>query len=339
MKGEAGLNHDESKTLPSRKELRLAREAAEKEAATHVERVDQERDDVVATATFDTAGYARGPMKKVKPRTPKFLLTRPRNGLANRRGVLIGAGLAAMVTVGSAVSALSFSGPHDALAAHGVVDDGTQPNVQPAVPESLKKTNSAADAARYNGFKRGFAGTNVVQCDVRRAPNSLVSAFVEGEEYVVMPMAANTYRITSPFGWRLDPFSYTPSIHLGVDMAAPTGTPIYAMADGTVVHAGEGIDGRSNNVIVIEHEINGEKYMSWYVHMYDDGVFVKTGDVVKAGQHIGAVGSNGRSTGPHLHFEIHTGHELVLEDGSIDNIIDPMDKLNELGAIDVSDLC
>lgn len=250
------------------------------------------------------------------------------------------AGLTAVAMAGSAAVAMTLPDMNDASAAQGFPNpQATRGEIHPTVPDSLKKAKSAADSARYHGIERELADTVVVRCEVRRGANSLVSAFVEGEEYVVSPMAAGTYRLSSSFGFRYDPFTFEPSRHLGEDFAAPAGTPIYAIADGTVIHVGEGIDGRSSNLIVIAHEINGEKYTSWYVHMYDDGVFVELGDQVAAGQHIGAVGSKGYSTGPHLHFEIHSGHELSLPGGSLDNILNPLETLEKLGAIDVTELC
>lgn len=68
------------------------------------------------------------------------------------------------------------------------------------------------------------------------------------------------------------------------DYAAPNDTPIYAMADGVVIHAGGSYAGRSENTVIIRHQIGGKVYESWYVHMYDHGVLVKEGDTVTAGQ-------------------------------------------------------
>ncbi|NCD19243.1 MAG: M23 family metallopeptidase [Actinobacteria bacterium] len=127
---------------------------------------------------------------------------------------------------------------------------------------------------------------------------------------VVRPMAEGTYRNTSQYGPRWG------SIHTGTDFAARVGTPIFAIADGTVVHAGGGKDGRSGQLVIIHHVIDGQDVWSWYGHMYSDGVYVAEGETVKAGQVIAGVGSNGRSSGPHLHFEIHVGE--------LENHMDPL---------------
>lgn len=97
--------------------------------------------------------------------------------------------------------------------------------------------------------------------------------------------------------------------HQGIDYAGPTGTPIYAYADGRVVAAGPASG--FGNWIVVDHNIGGTVVSSVYGHMYNDGVLVSAGEQVRAGQEIGKIGSNGQSTGPHLHFEIWNGGRLT----------------------------
>lgn len=122
---------------------------------------------------------------------------------------------------------------------------------------------------------------------------------------LVFPLPNGTWVNTSDYGWREDPFTGERAFHAGTDWAADGGTPILAMADGVVSFAGH--LGGYGNLIVIEHTIDGERIASAYAHMWDDGVLVGVGDRVVAGQHIGNVGSNGKSTGAHLHFEIRPG--------------------------------
>ncbi|MBD8061441.1 M23 family metallopeptidase [Actinomycetaceae bacterium Sa1BUA1] len=126
-----------------------------------------------------------------------------------------------------------------------------------------------------------------------------------GAERMAMPLAVGTYTQSSLYGNRVHPIQGTWTKHEGLDFAAPLGTPIHAVADGVVVHAGEGLDGRSSMLVIVEHEIDGQTFFSWYVHMYEDGVFVTEGQQVRGGEVIGEVGNNGNSTGPHLHLEIH----------------------------------
>ncbi len=110
-----------------------------------------------------------------------------------------------------------------------------------------------------------------------------------------MPVAQGY--IASGFGDRSDPFDGHAAIHMGVDFSAPEGTPVSAVADGVVTYAGE----RSGygNVVEIDH---GNGYMTRYAH--NSAFIVEVGTRVHAGQVIAKVGSTGRSTGPHCHFEV-----------------------------------
>lgn len=134
--------------------------------------------------------------------------------------------------------------------------------------------------------------------------NGDLSLFAEQEAELYWPMKQGSFRWTSPFGYRIHPVTGVSKLHEGVDMSAPLGTPIYAVADGKVISQA---DFSASMAVVISHEINGEKFYSAYLHMYADGIFVKVGQTVKKGQMIGEVGNAGLSTGPHLHFEIHPG--------------------------------
>jgi murein DD-endopeptidase MepM/ murein hydrolase activator NlpD len=106
-------------------------------------------------------------------------------------------------------------------------------------------------------------------------------------------------RIASGFGYRIDPIYKTVKFHAGLDFTAPQGTPIYATADGTVTTAGFS-DGGFGNHVVINH---GYGYETVYGHMVR--VKARAGQRVKRGDLIGYVGSTGKSTGPHCHYEVH----------------------------------
>ncbi|KFC61993.1 Peptidase, M23 family [Devosia sp. LC5] len=112
--------------------------------------------------------------------------------------------------------------------------------------------------------------------------------------------------LRSRFGYRIHPIFHTRKLHTGVDLAARTGTPIYASGDGTIQLAGW--QSGYGNKIEIKH-VNG--YETAYGHMsrFADGM--KPGVRVRQGQVIGFVGSTGQSTGPHLHFEMHINGNLV----------------------------
>lgn len=128
-----------------------------------------------------------------------------------------------------------------------------------------------------------------------------VTAAVETGPVVMWPMARGSYTYTSPWGMRIHPVTGARAMHEGIDLAAPLGTPIMAVYDGVVEKAGPY---GSQMAIYIKHEIDGQVFYSGYLHMYTSGIYVKEGERVKAGQVIAGVGNSGRSTGPHLHFEI-----------------------------------
>ncbi|MGD2134312.1 MAG: peptidoglycan DD-metalloendopeptidase family protein [Maricaulaceae bacterium] len=115
-----------------------------------------------------------------------------------------------------------------------------------------------------------------------------------GDVFTVAPLQA---RITAPYARLIDPIAQEPRFHTGMDFGAPEGTPIVAPADGRVILAGE----RGGYGLVVELDHGGE-LKTRYAHLSTQEV--ATGDQVTAGQLIGRVGSTGRSTGPHLHWEV-----------------------------------
>ncbi|MEY3152459.1 MAG: M23 family metallopeptidase [Bacteroidota bacterium] len=110
-------------------------------------------------------------------------------------------------------------------------------------------------------------------------------------------------RVSSGFGYRIDPLYKTVKFHPGLDFTAPQGTPVYATADGVIRVAGNLGNGYGNH-IVIDH---GYSYNTLYGHLYR--LKVKRGQAVKRGEVIGYVGNTGKSTGPHLHYEVIKGRK------------------------------
>jgi murein DD-endopeptidase MepM/ murein hydrolase activator NlpD len=104
--------------------------------------------------------------------------------------------------------------------------------------------------------------------------------------------------VGSGYGMRNDPFTGQMSMHSGIDFAAPVGTPIFAAAGGVVVTAER--NPAYGNMVEIDH---GKGLSTMYAHT--SRILVKNGDFVRKGQKIAEVGTTGRSTGPHLHFEVH----------------------------------
>lgn len=103
--------------------------------------------------------------------------------------------------------------------------------------------------------------------------------------------------VSSGFGDRESPFDSSSEFHEGIDISAPFGSPVAAAADGVVTLAE--LNAGLGNAVAIDH---GYGFVSRYGHL--SGILVREGDKVKAGQKIGLVGSTGRSTGPHLHYEV-----------------------------------
>ncbi len=110
--------------------------------------------------------------------------------------------------------------------------------------------------------------------------------------------------ITSPFGYRKSPFTGRREFHEGVDIAAPVGAPIRAPADGVVVFAGW--NGGYGKMVVVDH---GYGFFTRYGHC--SKILVKVGERVRRGEIIAKVGNTGRSTAPHLHYEVRVGKVAV----------------------------
>jgi murein DD-endopeptidase MepM/ murein hydrolase activator NlpD len=110
--------------------------------------------------------------------------------------------------------------------------------------------------------------------------------------------------ITSGFGTRADPFTGGRAHHLGIDFSAHTGDPVLAAAGGVVSFAG--IKNGYGNVVEVDH---GNGYTTLYGH--NSRLVVRVGDIVRAGQQLAKAGSTGRSTGPHVHFEVHVNGRPV----------------------------
>ena len=115
----------------------------------------------------------------------------------------------------------------------------------------------------------------------------------------IMPVSnKNLKKPASGYGVRIDPIYKTAKFHAGMDFSANIGTPVYATGDGTVVKAGW--ETGYGNLIQVDH---GFGYVTWYAHL--SKYKVRPGQKVVRGEVIGEVGNTGKSTGPHLHYEVH----------------------------------
>jgi murein DD-endopeptidase MepM/ murein hydrolase activator NlpD len=107
--------------------------------------------------------------------------------------------------------------------------------------------------------------------------------------------------ITGPFGRRSDPFSEEGAFHKGVDISVPSGTPVHVTADGMVMQA-EMVTGGYGRLVVVDH---GGGIQTYYAHL--SRIYVHAGQEVRRGDLMGAAGSTGRVTAPHLHYEVRVG--------------------------------
>jgi murein DD-endopeptidase MepM/ murein hydrolase activator NlpD len=160
----------------------------------------------------------------------------------------------------------------------------------PFVP--LKAPHSGASA-----FERQLYRINVARAEIGQYANNLV--FVP-----VRKPVTGEVDMSSPFGVRMDPFLGRPAMHSGIDLRGEIGEPVHATADGRVTIAGR--DGGYGNMVEIDH---GSGLATRYGHLSE--IDVKVGQRVRIGETIGKIGSTGRSTGPHLHYETRFNGEAV----------------------------
>jgi murein DD-endopeptidase MepM/ murein hydrolase activator NlpD len=156
----------------------------------------------------------------------------------------------------------------------------------PALAQDGNLSQNAQAAAQFQAIFQSWKKLDAVQVSGNGSAISIPS---------ILPIAKFTF--TSAYGVRSDPFQGSAAMHAGIDLASPTGTPIYATADGVVDRA-EWFGGYGN-MVEIEH---GKGIATRYGHM--SKIAVRDGERVKRGDLIGYVGSTGRSTGSHLHYEV-----------------------------------
>jgi murein DD-endopeptidase MepM/ murein hydrolase activator NlpD len=157
---------------------------------------------------------------------------------------------------------------------------------------SLKAPRAGASA-----FERQLYRIDVARAQIGQYFHALVAV-------PVRKPVAGAVDMSSPFGVRLDPFLGRPAMHTGIDLRGEIGEPVHATANGRVTSAGR--DGGYGNMVEIDH---GNGLSTRYGHLSE--IDVKIGQMVRIGQIIGKIGSTGRSTGPHLHYETRINGEAV----------------------------
>ena len=156
---------------------------------------------------------------------------------------------------------------------------------------ALLDANDLTNETLAVGQKLFIPGASLSSFELRKALGELFIYPIHG-------------RLTSPFGYRSDPFTGVRSFHSGVDLAAPTGTSVKATLDGRIAEIG--FNRIFGNYIIITHD---RGYQSLYGHL--SAIYVKRGQYVTQGAVVGAVGNTGYSTGPHLHLSIYKNGRLI----------------------------
>ena len=234
-------------------------------------------------------------------------------GIAASAVLLVGGG------IGFAGTGVASAGMSSASLSASLVGGTAQ---EATVPAALTGKANASARSAVHDINAEAATSPMCMAD---GAKGLRAAYKNTAGQIVWPLAPGTYTLTSSFGTRIDPVFGTVRMHSGQDLAGPLGTPVYAVADGTVVET-LGV----NNMVRIKHEHNGEVFYTAYLHMYAKDILVKPGDTVKAGQRIGAIGNFGKSTGPHLHFETHNSAGVAQE---------PTSFMKAHGAIQITQMC
>jgi murein DD-endopeptidase MepM/ murein hydrolase activator NlpD len=160
----------------------------------------------------------------------------------------------------------------------------------PFVPVKPPQTGASA-------FERQLYRINVARAQIDRFRHTLVAVPVR------KPIIGEV-DMSSPFGMRMDPFLGRPAIHTGIDLRGEVGEPVRATATGQVTIAGR--EGGYGNMVEIRH---GNGLATRYGHL--SAISVKIGQIVRIGEIVGRIGSTGRSTGPHLHYETRVNGEAV----------------------------
>jgi len=151
---------------------------------------------------------------------------------------------------------------------------------------------TASDVGLTGGMDDAVARASITEAEAQARLSELAASRAAREPKTVLPVT--DFRLTTCFCMRWG------VMHWGIDMAAPLGTPIYAATDGVVLKAGPA-SGYGNAIYI--QNADGDVEIYGHMKYYD----VRAGDVVHAGDQIAKVGSQGQSTGPHLHFELHRG--------------------------------
>ncbi|MEH1169122.1 peptidoglycan DD-metalloendopeptidase family protein [Micromonospora sp. CPCC 205539] len=224
--------------------------------------------------------------------TPDTATEEPRRPGRRNRAIVLGA--AALVALGlTGVAVATAGGEHPAPAAVSVDAQSRDEAASRADRSARESTTPVTPSVSPTASPSPASPSPTAAKTAAAKPKPKPKKTTKPTPAWVDPLPGAS--VTSCFGQRWG------TLHAGIDLALPSGTPIHAAAAGTVVQAGDAADGYGNSVF-IDH---GNGYLTHYAHQ--SRIAVTVGQKVKAGQVIGYEGATGDATGPHLHFEVHQG--------------------------------
>lgn len=211
-----------------------------------------------------------------------------------RAGTFLAAALSAVLT---ALPALAVSSPLQSITARLRQDPVSVVESDLDTRELLNNNINTGNAAKSAQMPKPTLAMSVVLPSLPQRSSTFTQPLLNQDLPIGLPLQGS--QVNSAFGLRIHPIKQLFSQHKGIDFSAPRGTPILSTADGVVAKADAIGNSSYGKYIVIEHPLG---YSTVYAHL--DSVDVRTGNKVKAQEMIGRSGNTGRSSGPHLHYEI-----------------------------------
>ncbi len=199
-------------------------------------------------------------------------------------------------------------GSLQALAAEVALTYGFGTPLRPQLSQAVLALATQNNATLDSGYYATEYAFRLMKTAASKSPSTSLAKGLVSDPSLVRPAVPSIWpvhgQITGGFGQRMDPLSGEGAFHSGVDISAPFGSAVEAAGDGIVFHAGP--DAAYGVSILIDH---GYGITTKYSHL--SKVKVVVGQEVKRGQIIGAVGTTGKTTGPHLHYEVHVSDAPV----------------------------
>lgn len=211
------------------------------------------------------------------------------------------------------------------IGAMPIQPSSVQGTVETVYVSNTSVISQTADQIAKEEAAQAVVKKKAVEAEVKKKEEEKKPVSVAVKEGLQLPLKSKSYSFVSDYGPRCAPVAGAGNFHTGDDFAAPLGTPLYAIVDGTITTVVDGVNGGRGGSVAITAQVNGEEVIYHYHHMGNSSQYVKVGDKVKAGDHISDVASTGMSTGPHLHLEVWYG---AIYTGKS---VDPIPYFSKLG--------